>query len=58
MSSSLTFSSLSSFVYTDDNHAKVTADVWTSKDYLYDESTTEETFDMVKENGKWYLVEF
>ena len=45
-------------VYTDDNHAKVTADVWTSKDYLYDESTTEETFDMVKENGKWYLVEF
>lgn len=45
-------------VFTDDTHARVTADVWTSEDYLYAESTTEQTFDMVKENGDWYLVEF
>ena len=44
--------------FTDDTHALVSADVWTSKDYLYDEANTEETFEMIKEKNDWYLDEF
>ncbi len=43
--------------YTDKTHAKVTAEVWLSEDYLYDETTSVETFEMVKEKNDWYLVE-
>lgn len=43
--------------YTDKTHAKVTADIWVSEDYLYKESTSEETFEMVKEKNDWYMVE-
>ncbi len=43
--------------YTDKSHAKVTAEVWLSKDKLHNESTSVETFEMVKEKNDWYLVE-
>lgn len=43
--------------YVDKIHAEVTAEVWLSKDNLYDESTSVETFEMVKEENDWYLVE-
>lgn len=44
-------------VYTDETHAEVTADVWASEDYLYDESTTRAVIKMVKEKDDWYMVE-
>lgn len=43
--------------YTDETHAKVTAEVWLSEDYLYSESTSEEVIEMVKEKDDWYIVE-
>lgn len=44
-------------VYTDKTHATVTADVWTSEDYLTAESTEEVKFEMVKEDNDWFMIE-
>lgn len=44
--------------YTDKTHATVTADLWESENYLYDETTQEVTFEMVKEKNDWYLSDF
>ncbi|MGN1478202.1 MAG: hypothetical protein ACI4XH_00420 [Acutalibacteraceae bacterium] len=44
-------------VFVDDSHAQVTADVRTSADAAYKESTSQVDFEMVKENNDWYMVE-
>lgn len=43
--------------YTDDTHAELTVDLWTSGDYLYKEQTNEVELEMVKEGNDWYIVE-
>ncbi len=44
-------------VFSDKTSAKITADLWVSEDYLFNESTQTITINMIKEKGDWYIVE-
>ncbi|MBQ7546278.1 MAG: hypothetical protein IJT41_04850 [Clostridia bacterium] len=48
---------IQSISYTDDQHAVVAAELWSSENYIEGENTEPIIFNMVKEKNEWYISE-